>query len=225
MSRGQASERARALSSAGPTLEPNGPQTAVDPRHSQPAQGPRARRAARAARAPALPGQVELPPETGTTFTANALIKARAAAGATGRPAMADDSGIEAAALGGAPGVWSARYAGEGPRTRRTSPGCCARFPTMATGASRTCACWRSSIRRRGARGGGPLRGSAGARAARRRRLRLRPGLHPRRLPGRPDNGRALPRGEGRDQPPRPRRARPAGRAAGDRPAPAQGLR
>jgi XTP/dITP diphosphohydrolase len=61
----------------------------------------------------ALPPEVELPPETGTTFADNALGKARAAAGATGRPAVADDSGIEAAALGGAPGVWSARYAGE----------------------------------------------------------------------------------------------------------------
>jgi XTP/dITP diphosphohydrolase len=61
-----------------------------------------------------LPAGVELPPETGTTFADNALGKARAAAAATGRPALADDSGIEAAALGGAPGVWSARYAGEG---------------------------------------------------------------------------------------------------------------
>jgi XTP/dITP diphosphohydrolase len=60
-----------------------------------------------------LPDDVELPPESGTTFADNALIKARAAAGATGVPAVADDSGIEAAALGGAPGVWSARYAGE----------------------------------------------------------------------------------------------------------------
>jgi XTP/dITP diphosphohydrolase len=60
-----------------------------------------------------LPADVELPPESGTTFADNALIKARAAAGATGRPAVADDSGIEASALGGAPGVWSARYAGE----------------------------------------------------------------------------------------------------------------
>jgi XTP/dITP diphosphohydrolase len=60
-----------------------------------------------------LPAEVELPPETGTTFADNALVKARAAAAATGRPAVADDSGIEAAALGGAPGVWSARYAGE----------------------------------------------------------------------------------------------------------------
>jgi XTP/dITP diphosphohydrolase len=61
-----------------------------------------------------LPEHVELPPETGTTFASNALIKARAAAEATGRPALADDSGIAAAALGGAPGVFSARYAGEG---------------------------------------------------------------------------------------------------------------
>ena len=61
-----------------------------------------------------LPADVQLPPETGTTFAENALHKARVAAAETGRPAIADDSGIEAAALGGAPGVWSARYAGEG---------------------------------------------------------------------------------------------------------------
>jgi XTP/dITP diphosphohydrolase len=60
-----------------------------------------------------LPDDVMLPPETGTTFADNALGKARAAAAATGRPAVADDSGIEASALGGAPGVWSARFAGE----------------------------------------------------------------------------------------------------------------
>ena len=61
-----------------------------------------------------LPGEVELPPESGDTFADNALVKARAAAAATGRAAVADDSGIEAAALGGRPGVRSARYAGEG---------------------------------------------------------------------------------------------------------------
>ena len=60
-----------------------------------------------------LAPEVELPPETGTTFADNALVKARVAATSTGLPAIADDSGIEAAALGGAPGVWSARYAGE----------------------------------------------------------------------------------------------------------------
>ncbi|MCW2967863.1 MAG: non-canonical purine pyrophosphatase [Solirubrobacteraceae bacterium] len=60
-----------------------------------------------------LPDDVELPPEDGETFAENALGKARAAAAATGRAAVADDSGIAAEALGGAPGVRSARYAGE----------------------------------------------------------------------------------------------------------------
>jgi len=53
------------------------------------------------------------PPETGDTFLDNALIKARNAARLAGLPAIADDSGIEVDALGGAPGVHSARYAGE----------------------------------------------------------------------------------------------------------------
>lgn len=57
--------------------------------------------------------EVRLPPETGNTFADNALPKARAAAAATGRAAIADDSGIESEALGGAPGVRSARFAGE----------------------------------------------------------------------------------------------------------------
>jgi XTP/dITP diphosphohydrolase len=60
-----------------------------------------------------LPATVTLPPEDGETFEQNALGKARAAAQATHSVAIADDSGIEAAALGGAPGVRSARYAGE----------------------------------------------------------------------------------------------------------------
>jgi XTP/dITP diphosphohydrolase len=60
-----------------------------------------------------LPDDVELPPETGDTFEANAIPKARTAAEATGMTAIADDSGIAAAALGGRPGVRSARYAGE----------------------------------------------------------------------------------------------------------------
>ena len=61
-----------------------------------------------------LPEDVELPPEDGDTFAENALGKARAAAAATGRPAVADDSGIEAARWAARPGVRSARYAGEG---------------------------------------------------------------------------------------------------------------
>ncbi|MGE9716373.1 non-canonical purine NTP pyrophosphatase, partial [Escherichia coli] len=54
-------------------------------------------------------GSVE---ETGLTFVENALIKARHAAKVTGLPAIADDSGISVDALGGAPGIYSARYAG-----------------------------------------------------------------------------------------------------------------
>ena len=59
-----------------------------------------------------LPVAVKLPPEDGETFVANALIKARATRSQTGAAVIADDSGIEAAALGGRPGVLSARYAG-----------------------------------------------------------------------------------------------------------------
>jgi XTP/dITP diphosphohydrolase len=59
-----------------------------------------------------LPDEVVLPLEHGDTFAENALPKARAAAAASGRPAIADDSGIESEALGGVPGVRSARYAG-----------------------------------------------------------------------------------------------------------------
>jgi XTP/dITP diphosphohydrolase len=61
-----------------------------------------------------LPDDFELPPEDGETFAENALGKARAAAAATGRVSIADDSGIEAAALAGRPGVRSARFAREG---------------------------------------------------------------------------------------------------------------
>ncbi len=62
----------------------------------------------------ALPEGAPVPEETGTTFAENALIKARAAHAATDRAAIADDSGIGAEVLDWAPGVRSARYAGEG---------------------------------------------------------------------------------------------------------------
>jgi len=61
----------------------------------------------------ALPPGSEAPDEDGDSFAANALIKARAGAEASGGPTIADDSGICAQSLGGAPGILSARWAGE----------------------------------------------------------------------------------------------------------------
>jgi len=61
-----------------------------------------------------LPEGVELPPEDGADFAEIALEKARAAQRGTGRAAIADDSGIGAVALGGRPGIHSARYGGPG---------------------------------------------------------------------------------------------------------------
>jgi XTP/dITP diphosphohydrolase len=60
------------------------------------------------------PGAVPDVVEDGDTLEANARLKASAIAAATGRPALADDTGFEVEALGGAPGVFAARYAGEG---------------------------------------------------------------------------------------------------------------
>ena len=61
-----------------------------------------------------LPEGMELPPEDGKSFAEIALEKARAAHAATGEPALGDDSGIGVVALGGRPGINSARYGGEG---------------------------------------------------------------------------------------------------------------
>ena len=55
---------------------------------------------------------IPVPEETGNTFEANAALKARAAVEAAGLPALADDSGLVVPALGGAPGIYSARWAG-----------------------------------------------------------------------------------------------------------------
>jgi XTP/dITP diphosphohydrolase len=56
---------------------------------------------------------IDTPPEIGVTFAENALLKARHASRTSDLPALADDSGIEVDALGGRPGIYSARYAGE----------------------------------------------------------------------------------------------------------------
>jgi hypothetical protein len=62
------------------------------------------------------------PEETGTTFAANARIKAEAAAHASGLPAFADDSGLAVDALDGAPGIYSARWAGESKDFKNATP-------------------------------------------------------------------------------------------------------
>jgi len=66
----------------------------------------------------ALGPDAGMPEETASTFVENALIKARHAARVSGMPALADDSGLTVDALGGAPGVRSARYAGDGASDR-----------------------------------------------------------------------------------------------------------
>jgi len=61
-----------------------------------------------------MPDELPDPPETGSTFEANALQKARFVFAHTGQLCLADDSGLEVDALGGRPGVWSKRYSEEG---------------------------------------------------------------------------------------------------------------
>ena len=68
-----------------------------------------------------LPDAVEMPEETGRTFLENARLKARAGFAATGRPVIADDSGLEVDFLSGAPGVYSARFSGEGATDERNN--------------------------------------------------------------------------------------------------------
>ncbi len=163
-----------------------------------------------------LPAEVTLPPEDGETFAENALGKARAAALATGRVSIADDSGIEAAALGGAPGVRSARYAGETASDEENLAKLLREAPA-GSGLAYVCALVYVDPRAPGeervfeARCTGRLaaqpRGAGGF------------GYDPAFLPddsppgaelARSDDGRAERRAEGCDQPPRPRGARVA---------------
>ena len=90
-----------------------------------------------------LPGDVELPPEDGATFEENALGKARAVAADTGETAVADDSGIEVVALDGAPGIRSARYAGEGATDEENLAKLLRDVPPDGDSAPPTCARWR----------------------------------------------------------------------------------
>ena len=165
----------------------------VRARHPQRAQGRGAaahpRRAARPASSSSAYDGPE-PVEDGETFAANALIKARAAAAHTGLPAIADDSGICVDALGGAPGIHSARYAGTRGRRRQLSPAADEprRHPEPRGAAS---SARRRSWCRRGGRGcggravrarrAGVWPGTIARRGRRRGRLRLRPDLPPRR--------------------------------------------
>ena len=91
---------------------------------------------------------IEPPPETGNTFLENALIKARNASRLTGLPAIADDSGIEVDALGGAPGVYSARYAGEDASDEANLAKLLAALERRAAGASHGALSLRGGVRR-----------------------------------------------------------------------------
>ena len=141
-------------------------------REPQPSQGARAgRRCWLRTPSSRCPTGSSCRPRTASTFADNALIKARAAAAATGVPALADDSGIVVPALGGAPGVRSARYAGEG-ATDEENLRQAARRDARASEDRRGRVRLRARARRAGRDGApvrGPLRGPAGRRAARRR--------------------------------------------------------
>ena len=112
--------------------------------------------------------------EDGVTFVENALAKARQAARATGLPAIADDSGLEVDALDGAPGVYSARYAGPGADDASNNAEAAGSAPrrSAARGARRGFAAWRSSSIRR-ARWRSCARAPVRARSSRRRGGRM----------------------------------------------------
>ena len=160
-----------------------------------------------------LPAGYESPVEDGDSFEANALIKARAAHAAIGEAVLADDSGIEAYDLGGAPGIYSARYAGEGASDEANLDKLLREVD--AAGGERRAAyvCVLALIDADGTEHvfEATCDRPPPARAPRQRRLRLRPDLRPRRHRSRrrADDVGADPGREERDQPPRPRRPPP----------------
>ena len=161
----------------------------------------------------AFPGAPDVP-ETGATFEANALLKARAIAAYTNLPSVADDSGLCVDALNGMPGVLSARWAGQHGDDKANLDLVLAQIsdvPDARLGARFVCAAALVVPAGRSARMGGDRRGGGPAdpRAPRQRRVRLRPDIPSRRV--RPDHGRDDPGRQGRHQPSRARlpRARP----------------
>ena len=140
-------------------------------------------------------------------------MKARAASAATGAPALADDSGIEAEALGGAPGVLLRPLRRAEPRpTPRTATSCAPRC-RPARGLRYVCAVAYVAPGEEPRLAEGALRGPHGRGAARRARLRLRPALRPRRRRRHAHDGRALRRREGPHLAPRARRTGGGGMA------------
>ena len=132
---------------------------------------------------------LQSPEETGDTYAENALIKARAAAQATGQPAFADDSGIEAEALDWRPGVRTARFAGE----HATDGENLAKLHREAPAGSRArYVCVIAHVTPEGEEHlfEGRCEGTLAAEPQRRGRLRLRPALRRRRDP-RPHDGGA----------------------------------
>ena len=144
--------------------------------------------------------------ETGLTFEENALLKARAVAAATRLPAIADDSGLAVDVLGGMPGIFSARWAGEHGDDAANLQLVLAQLSDVADGHRGAAFVCAAAVAHPGGDEQvvrGELRGTSDPGAAGDERVRLRPDL----LPGRRGRTTAemAPGGEGRDQPPWPR--------------------
>ncbi len=88
--------------------------------------------------------------ETGLTFIENAILKARHAAKVTGLPAIADDSGLAVDVLGGAPGIYSARYSGEDATDQKNLQNCWKQWTYRTTNVRRvSTACWYICVTRK----------------------------------------------------------------------------